>query len=173
MKKLKKAVFLDRDGVVNEDTGWPHRPEQIVFTPGIFDFCLAAAAKGYLLVIVTNQSGVARGYFTEDDVRKLHAWMAGRFREEGVEIAGFYYCPFHPEGTVGEYARESDDRKPGPGMFLKAAEELSIDLSQSVMVGDKQSDRIRHPGITSYILKSRYALSGYDAETLGQIADLL
>src|SRR5271157_5466371 len=145
MPEKKKALFLDRDGIINEDSDYPHKPEQIVFNPFIFQFCRAALAKGYIIVVVTNQAGIAKGKFTEADVQALHQWMGERFAEKGIRVAGFYYCPFHKDGTVASYRQDSDFRKPGPGMFLEAARDLNIDLSTSVMIGDKQSDRIRLP----------------------------
>jgi D-glycero-D-manno-heptose 1,7-bisphosphate phosphatase len=170
---MYKALFLDRDGVVNEDYHYPHKPEHIRFREGIFELCRAAAAKGYMLIIVTNQAGVAKGKFTEEDVRSLHDWMNEQFRREGIEIAGFYFCPFHADGIVEEYRKDSDMRKPKPGMFLQAAKEHGIDLSQSVVLGDKQSDRIECAGLKSIVVKSQYTQSGYDAESLDDIEKLL
>jgi D-glycero-D-manno-heptose 1,7-bisphosphate phosphatase len=168
MPEKKKALFLDRDGIINEDSAYPHRPEHIIFNPAIFDLCRTALGKGYIIVVVTNQAGVAKGKFTEADVRSLHAWMGERFSEKGIPIAGFYYCPFHKDGTVEAYRKDSDCRKPRPGMFIAAAHDLGIDLSKSIMIGDKQSDRIELPGLKSYIVKSRYSGSGFDFETLEQ-----
>ena len=162
----KKALFLDRDGIINEDCEYPHRPEQIVFTPDIFEFCNTALQKGYIIVVMTNQAGVAKGKFTEDDVRALHAWMNDKFLEKGIHLAGFYYCPYHKNGSVETYKRESDCRKPKPGMFLAAARDLNIDLSQSVMIGDKQSDRIELPQLRTFVIKSKYTNDNYDFETL-------
>lgn len=167
-----RALFLDRDGVINEDSGYPWKPEHIVFKQDIFDLCRYAAGKGYLIVVVTNQAGVAKGRFTEADVNSLHAWMGERFREQGVDIAGFYFCPYHKDGSVAEYRRDSEFRKPNPGMILQAVNDLDIDVSQSLMVGDKPSDRIRLESLRSVILRSRYA-DEYDIEGLDQIKDLL
>jgi D-glycero-D-manno-heptose 1,7-bisphosphate phosphatase len=169
----KKALFLDRDGVINVDVKYPHKPEHITFTDGIFDLCRLAQEKEYLLVVVTNQAGVAKGYFTEDDVRKLHAWMAEQFRLKSIEITAFYFCPFHKDGVVEEYCKESDCRKPNPGMLLQAAKEHSINLRKSFIVGDKQSDRIRLPQLRSIILKSSYSGDDYDVESLAEIAQFL
>ena len=166
MTPKNKALFLDRDGVVNEDAAYPYKPEHIVFIHGIFDLCKKAMDKGYCLVIVTNQAGVAKGYFTEEDVVNLHAWMKDRFSEKGIVIAGFYYCPFHKKATVEKYRADSDCRKPKPGMILKAAEELGIDISRSLMVGDKASDRIELPQLRCITIKSNYLPEGYDVEDL-------
>jgi len=94
VSQKKKALFLDRDGVINEDSEYPHKPEHIVFKPAVFDLCRAALEKGYIIVVVTNQAGVAKGRFTEADVQSLHAWMAQRFLEKGIPIAGFITAPF-------------------------------------------------------------------------------
>jgi D-glycero-D-manno-heptose 1,7-bisphosphate phosphatase len=173
MPAKNKAVFLDRDGVINEDVAYPHKPEHIVFKKGIFNFCKRAVAKGYALVVVTNQAGVAKGYFPEDDVIRLHAWMNDKFLEQGITIAGFYYCPFHIKGSVEMYRHDSDCRKPKPGMLLKAAKDLDIDLSRSMMIGDKTSDRIELPELRSIIIKSAYVPDGYDVESLRDVEALL
>jgi len=169
----KKALFLDRDGVINEDTHYPHKPEHIIFKPGIFDFCRAAAARGYILVVVTNQAGVAKGRFTEQDVCALHLWMKRQFADRGIDIAGFYYCPYHKNAAVPEYRRDSDSRKPKPGMFLAAARELGIDLRYSIMVGDKPSDRIELPEMKSYIIKGRGDQTEFDFEKLEDVLSVL
>jgi D-glycero-D-manno-heptose 1,7-bisphosphate phosphatase len=169
----KKALFLDRDGVINEDSEYPHKPEHIVFKPAVFDLCRLALKKGYIIVVVTNQAGVAKGRFTEADVQSLHAWMMQRFLEKGISIAGFYYCPFHKNGIVGQYKKDSDCRKPKPGMFLLAARELDIDLSKSIMVGDKQSDRIELPELKCYVIKSRYSGEKFDFDDLDRVKDVL
>jgi D-glycero-D-manno-heptose 1,7-bisphosphate phosphatase len=168
-----KALFLDRDGIINEDKEYPHKPEHIVFYPAVFELSRAAIEKGYIVVVVTNQAGVAKGYFTENDVRSLHAWMAEQFGVKGITIAGFYYCPFHKNGVTPAYKRESYCRKPKPGMFLNAAKDLDIDLSRSIMIGDKQSDRIELPELKCYIIKSKYVVDNYDFETLEEVKAIL
>jgi D-glycero-D-manno-heptose 1,7-bisphosphate phosphatase len=173
VSQKKKALFLDRDGVINEDSEYPHRPEHIVFKPAVFDLCRAALEKGYVIVVVTNQAGVAKGRFTEADVLSLHAWMGQRFLEKGIPIAGFYYCPFHKNAIVLEYKKDSDCRKPGPGMFLLAASDLDIDLSKSIMVGDKQSDRIQLPELKCYVIKSGYSGDNFDFDDLDKVKDVL
>jgi D-glycero-D-manno-heptose 1,7-bisphosphate phosphatase len=166
MTSKKKALFIDRDGVINEDKGYPYKPEHIVFKDGIFDFLRKAQEKGYLIVVVTNQAGVAKGYFKEEDVDRLHEWMKDKFREQGIAVAGFYYCPFHKDGIVEKYRVDSDCRKPRPGMILRAAGDLDIDISQSLMVGDKMSDRIDYPHLRSLIMKSKYVPEKWDVKDL-------
>jgi D-glycero-D-manno-heptose 1,7-bisphosphate phosphatase len=165
----KKALFIDRDGVINEDHAYPHKPEHIVFKDGIFDLCRKALGKGYLIVVVTNQAGVAKGYFQEEDVDRLHAWMKDKFSRQGIAVSGFYFCPYHKNATVEKYRVDSDCRKPRPGMILKAALDLDIDISQSLMVGDKESDRIDLPQLTSLVIKSDYVPENWDVENLKDI----
>jgi len=136
----KPALFLDRDGVINVDRGYVHRVEDFEFVPGIFDLCRRARALDYLLLVVTNQAGIGRGYYTELDFAHVTNWMLGRFHSEAAPIAAVYFCPFHPEHGVGRYRAESADRKPGPGMLLRARRDFDLDLAESVMIGDKESD---------------------------------
>jgi len=136
----RRALLLDRDGVINVNFGYVHRPEQVVFVDGIFDLVRTAVALDYLIVIVTNQAGIGRGLYTEETFLALMAWMAGRFEEEGGRIDKVYWCPDHPEHGMGPYRRDSWDRKPNPGMIERARDELSLDLSRCVLVGDAASD---------------------------------
>jgi D-glycero-D-manno-heptose 1,7-bisphosphate phosphatase len=168
-----KALFLDRDGIINEDTAYPYKPEHIVFVNGVFDLCRKAIQKGYTIIVVTNQAGVAKGYFTEDDVVRLHQWMSEKFKEQGITISAFYYSPFHPLAKIEQYKKDSNCRKPGPGLILKALEEFDIDLSKSLMVGDKKSDRINIDNLRSVIVKSKYIQDGYDIESIEQVETFL
>jgi len=137
---MRRALFLDRDGIINVDHGYVHRPEQVEFVPGIFALCRQAAARGLLLVVATNQSGIGRGLYTEDDFSALMRWMGGRFEREGAPLHAVEYCPDHPEHGISPYRRENPRRKPGPGMLLDAAAEHGIDLGASLMLGDRASD---------------------------------
>lgn len=136
----ERALFLDRDGVVNREVGYLVRAEDVQFVDGIFSLCKTAKRLGYRLVIVTNQAGIARGFYTEADYHALMQWMRKEFRREGIAFDGIYHCPFHPEHGVGEYKREHEDRKPGAGMLRRAARDLGIELAESVMVGDRCTD---------------------------------
>lgn len=136
----ERALFLDRDGVVNVEIGYLHRIEDVEFVPGIFSLCRTAMRLGYRLVVVTNQAGIARGYYSEADFATLTEWMRGELRVEGVELDAVYYCPYHPEHGIGEYRREHEDRKPGIGMLQRAVREFGVSLADSVMVGDRCSD---------------------------------
>lgn len=137
---MDKALFLDRDGVINVDRGYVHRIEDFEFIDGIFELCATARARGFRLVVVTNQAGIGRGYFSEAEFGRLTAWMLDQFSARGIVIDRVYFCPFHPSAGIGAYRRESNDRKPAPGMILKAQAALNLDLSRSILIGDKVSD---------------------------------
>jgi D-glycero-D-manno-heptose 1,7-bisphosphate phosphatase len=130
---MPPALFLDRDGVVNVDTGYLHRIEECVFVDGVFELARGFAARGFRPVIVTNQSGIGRGYYGETEVRRLMDWMGGRFAAAGAPLAGIYHCPSLPDAG-------DPRRKPAPGMFIEAAAELGLDLARSWSVGDQESD---------------------------------
>ncbi len=136
----EKALFLDRDGVINVDVGYIWRPEDFIFRDGVFDACRQARALGYHLVVVTNQAGIGRGLYSEEEFQHLTDWMCARFADQDVDIARVYHAPTHPEEGIGIYKRESIDRKPGPGMLLKARDALGLDMAASALVGDRESD---------------------------------
>jgi D-glycero-D-manno-heptose 1,7-bisphosphate phosphatase len=136
----ERALFLDRDGVVNEEVGYLHQADEVRFVDGIFSLCRTAAALGYRLIVVTNQAGIARGYYSEADFELLMEFMRQELRTQGVELDAVYYCPFHPEHGVGKYKQEHEDRKPGTGMLRRGAREFGVELSESVLVGDRCSD---------------------------------
>lgn len=135
-----RALFLDRDGIVNEEVGYLHRPEDVRWVTGIVPLCLTAQSLGYKLVVVTNQSGIARGLYSEQQFQSLMTWMRAELAQHGITLDAVYHCPYHPEHGVGEYKREHEDRKPSPGMLLRAARDLHLELAQSVLVGDRCSD---------------------------------
>lgn len=136
------ALFLDRDGVINIDHAYIHQKQAFDFIDGIFELVSTAKKLSYLVVIVTNQAGIGRGYYSEADFHLLMSWVEEQFNANNGQIDGIYFCPDHPEHGLGNYRNQSDFRKPGPGMLLQAALELNIDLSQSIMVGDKDSDML-------------------------------
>ncbi len=135
-----RAFFLDRDGVINVDKGYVWRIGEFEFLPGIFSLCRTAQDVGLVPIVVTNQAGIGRGHYSEHDFQMLNEWMLAEFRARGIRVGRVYHCPYHPEAGVGEYRRESFDRKPNPGMILRAKEDFGLDLSRSVLVGDKDSD---------------------------------
>lgn len=139
---VKPAVFLDRDGVINVDHGYVHDEHDFEFVEGVFEATKMLKEMGYLLVLVTNQSGIARGIFSEDRFLSLTQWMDWNFIDHDVEFDGIYYCPHHPIHGVGKYKEDCDCRKPKPGMFISARDFLNIDMARSVMVGDKAEDLI-------------------------------
>ena len=136
----QRALFLDRDGVINYEVGYLHRTEDVRFVDGIFSLCGTAQSLGYALVVVTNQSGIARGLYTPADFETLMRWMSDQFAERGITLTAVYHCPYHPIHGIGEHQRESEDRKPSPGMLLRAARDYDLDLTQSILIGDRCSD---------------------------------
>ncbi len=138
--KRSPAVFLDRDGVVNVDTGYVHSPEEFEFVRGAPEAIRRLNEAGYLVVVVTNQSGIGRGTFTEDDFDALTSWIDGRLAAAGARIDATYHCPHHPTEGRGEHRVECECRKPAPGMFLRAIREMGIDPSASLAIGDKPRD---------------------------------
>lgn len=136
----KKALFLDRDGVINVDYGYVCSAERTVFIDGIFDLCRAAESRGFIIVIVTNQAGIARGYYSEEEFYAYMAWMSAEFAKCGVSLSRVYHCPHHPSEGVGQYRVDCDCRKPMPGMILRAVADEAIDLTASAFIGDKMSD---------------------------------
>lgn len=137
---MQMALFLDRDGIINVDKDYVYRVEDFEFINGIFELAAAARHQGYLIVVITNQSGIGRGLYTEEDFNHLTRWMTAEFAKREIAIAGVYYCPFHPQAGTGIYKRDSFDRKPNPGMILRARDELDLDLANSALIGDKLSD---------------------------------
>ncbi|MDP2330661.1 MAG: HAD-IIIA family hydrolase [Reyranella sp.] len=136
----RPAVFLDRDGVLNHDDNYVHRPDQVRWTDGAIEAVRWLNDAGHYVFVVTNQAGVARGLYGEEDVLRLHGWMQSELRRVGAHIDGFEYCPYHPEGTVEAYRRVSEFRKPGPGMILKLKQAWAIDEARSFLIGDRESD---------------------------------
>ena len=138
-KPLNKALFLDRDGVINEDVAYLHNKKDCHFIPGIFDFCKKYKKQRYKLIVVTNQAGIAKGKFSKTDYENVRDFIHNEFKKQGCALDGEYYCPYHKDGNP-PYNRPSFYRKPNPGMILLAAKEHSIDLAKSVLIGDNEND---------------------------------
>ena len=136
----RPALFLDRDGVINIDHAYVCKKENFEFVDGIFDLCKRAIKLGCRIFVITNQAGIGRGYYSEQDFLSLTDWMCEAFKSHGVLIDKVYFCPFHPEHGVGQYKQDSFYRKPNPGMILQAAKEFDVDLEKSFLVGDKETD---------------------------------
>ena len=137
---MKRAVLLDRDGTLIEEAGYLDSLERLVFYPYTVDAVRLLNQAGFVVVVVTNQSGVARGIVDERFVREAHDYIAARLADGGARVDAFYYCPHHPEGVRPEYRMMCDCRKPAPGLLHRAAKDLDIDLRQSFVVGDKGHD---------------------------------
>jgi D-glycero-D-manno-heptose 1,7-bisphosphate phosphatase len=137
---LNPALILDRDGVINYDYGYVHTREKFDFIEGIFEVARYAYEQKHKLIIITNQSGIGRGYYNEKDFHLLTGWMCQQFLNAGAPIDRVYFSPCHPTDGVGPYAKDDYFRKPHPGMILQAQKDFSIDLTRSVLVGDKVTD---------------------------------
>lgn len=174
---LRKAAFLDRDGVINQDKAYVHRWEDFEFVPGAIEGMRRLQAAGYALVVVTNQSGLARGYYTEAQYQQLTTTLQGELARQGVRLEGVYHCPHHPLGSVPELAIDCDCRKPAPGLLLQASRELGLAPGESLLIGDKPSDieAARAAGVgRAYLVTSDNPESGTDPATAdGHFASLL
>ena len=157
---MNGVVFLDRDGVINADIGYLWRREDFVWIPGAPAAIRLFNERGRPVVVVTNQSGVARGYYTEQDVESLHRWMNAELNRQGARIDAVYFCPHHPDGAIPEYTRVCDCRKPQPGMLLQAMEDWRADPAKSVLIGDKESDvaAAAAAGIRGYLFDGKNLL---------------
>lgn len=155
MSTKPKAAFFDRDGVINRDVGYLYRIEDLRFLEGAREALAYLAGLGYKIIIVTNQSGIARGYYTVADMEKLHAYMIREIEAAGGRVDRIYYCPHHKEGKVREYAIDCQCRKPKPGMVLRALEEFDLDVSKSFLIGDSVRDieAAESAGIKGFLFK--------------------
>ena len=149
-----RAVFLDRDGTLIHDPGYLAHPDGVRLFDEVGDALRALAQAGFALVVCTNQSGIARGRYDEEAYRRVAKRLDDLLAVEGVRLAATYFCPFHPEGTVAAYARDHEDRKPSPGMWLRAAADLGIDLAASYSIGDGERDAVagKRAGTTAVLL---------------------
>ena len=135
-----RALFLDRDGVINVNHGYVHRAEDFIFLDSIFDVARAAHANRYKIVVITNQAGIARGFYSEEQFHALTDWMCGQFATQDAPLDKVYFSPYHPTAGIGEYRKDDVSRKPHPGMILQAQHELNLDLVNSILIGDQPSD---------------------------------
>jgi D-glycero-D-manno-heptose 1,7-bisphosphate phosphatase len=167
---LPKALFLDRDGVVNVEKNYLHKIDDFELMDGIIEVCQHYAALGYLIIIVTNQSGISRGYYTEEDFKHLSEWMIEHFKSLGVVITHIYHCPHH-ENIDGVCVC----RKPEPGMFLEAQKDFDIDMKNSVMIGDNERDiqAAVRAGVTTNILLSAEATESNANKVVRSLKELL
>ena len=164
----RRALFLDRDGVLNVDHGWVGSRDRWEWVPGALDAIRLATDRGWHVFVVTNQSGIARGYYAETDVLALHAWVADQARAAGGTLDDFRYCAYHPEATLPEYRRVSDRRKPAPGMILDLLHAWEVEPSHAVLVGDQQSDleAASAAGVAAHLFRPQ-------GETLDQVVGRL
>lgn len=168
---LRKAVFLDRDGVINVDKGYVYKIEDFEFIDGSVEAMKKLKRSGYSLIVVTNQSGIGRGYYTEDDVQNLHSFINRELSKEGFQIDDFFYCPHHPYEALNDYKKKCECRKPGTLMLEKAIKKYNIDVNKSYMIGDRISD-IKcglKLGLASYLI--RQYKKEYNREELTMIGN--
>jgi len=158
MEEKNRAVFVDRDGTLNEEVGYLSRMDQLKIFPRAVEAIRLVNARGMKAVVISNQSGIARGYFTEDFVRSVHDRINQLLGAEGARIDGFYVCPHHPVHGSGIYKRDCDCRKPKPGLLLQAAAEMNIDLARSYMIGDmlKDIEAGKKAGARGILVKTGY-----------------
>lgn len=138
--EMEKVIFLDRDGTLNEEVHYLHRCEDLKLLAGVPEALRMLSEAGYKLVVLTNQAGVARGYYSEEDVLRLHAYMNEILKTHGVQIDAFFYCPHHPEHGIGAYKKVCHCRKPETGMFEQAEAQFCVEKAHSWMIGDKLID---------------------------------
>ena len=169
-----KAAFIDRDGVINEERAFVYRTEDFVFIPGAVAALRELQAAGYLLVVITNQSGIARGLYAEEDYLRLTAYMREQLAAAGVSLAAVYHCPHLSDATVARYRVECDCRKPLPGMLTRAMAELNIDARESILIGDRGSDLAagRAAGVgRCFLVRSGNALGPQDIAAADGVYD--
>ena len=152
---MRKALFLDRDGVINKEKNYIYKIEDFEFIDGVFEICRAFQEKGYLIIIITNQAGIARGKYTEEDYQILTNWMIKEFEKENIYIEKVYHCPHHPD-----FSGACHCRKPAPGMLEEAKVEFDIDMASSILIGDKESDI--EAGLQAGIETNILVRSGHD-----------
>ena len=158
MKLKNKALFLDRDGVINKNFGYVFSMKNFIWLKNVKKAIKYAYTKKYLIIVVTNQSGVARGLYSENDIKKLHNEINEQLKKINCKIHDFFYCPYHPKYGNKKYKKDSFLRKPNPGMMLKAIKKWNIDQDKSLMIGDKKIDMIASKKAGLRFIKKRYNL---------------
>lgn len=156
---MNKACFLDRDGVINEEVNYLHEPEKVVLISGIAEGIKLLKSHGYKCIVVTNQAGVAKGYFPESDIALVHDRVQELLQAEGTALDGFYYCPHH-----GDFTGECGCRKPAPGMILQGVKDFDVDVNQSFLIGDRMSDI--NAGHNAKLQKVYLTMTGYGKEVV-------
>ncbi|MCK4665471.1 D-glycero-beta-D-manno-heptose 1,7-bisphosphate 7-phosphatase [Candidatus Dependentiae bacterium] len=156
--KKRPAIFLDRDGTINEERGYINHPTRLILQPGAIEAVKLINDMGFLAIIITNQAGIARGYYTLDTLNKIHNKLIGEMKDGGAKIDALYFCPHHPDGVIEKYAIRCECRKPKPGMINKALEEFQIDMDNSFMIGDRYKDVLFGNKLN---LKTILVLTGY------------
>jgi D-glycero-D-manno-heptose 1,7-bisphosphate phosphatase len=169
-----RALFLDRDGVINADHGYVHQIRDFEFIPGIFDLARAAIKQGYKIIVITNQAGIGRGLYSLAQFDELTAWMCQQFAEQGAPLAKVYFSPYHPTEGLGIFRKDDISRKPHPGMILEAQGDFDLDLASSVLVGDKTSDMAAGiaAGVGQNLLFSGQAPESWSGGAFQRIASL-
>jgi D-glycero-D-manno-heptose 1,7-bisphosphate phosphatase len=171
----RPAVFLDRDGTLIEDVGYLSKPEQIRLLPGVPEALRKLREAGFLLIVTTNQSAIARGWLTEGKLHAVHESLNSRLRRVGAQLDAFYYCPHLPDGQIEQYAQRCDCRKPGDGMLRRAAREWRISLADSYAVGDSRRDveAGRRAGCFAVLLDREAVAADACARDLAEAADII
>ncbi|MCQ8211985.1 D-glycero-beta-D-manno-heptose 1,7-bisphosphate 7-phosphatase [Cetobacterium somerae] len=165
---MRKVIFLDRDGTINIEKSYLHKWEDFEFEKNAIEGLKKLKKLGYEFIVVTNQSGIGRGYYTEDDLIALNNEMMKKLKEYGIEILECFYCPHHKEKGIGKYKVDCDCRKPSPGMLLEGIKKYNVDINNSYMIGDKKGDL--EAGEKAG-LKSILVLTGYGKNTVKDIED--
>lgn len=164
---MKKCIFLDRDGTINVEKNYLYKIEDFEFEKEVKEGLKKLQDLGYILIVVTNQSGIARGFYTEKDLEKLNLYIKSELKKENIDILEFYYCPHHNEKGVGKYKVECNCRKPKSGMLEKAISDYNIDRDSSFIIGDNISDLLagKNAGVTGILVKTGYGLNNIEEAT--------
>ena len=166
----RPVIFLDRDGTINEEVNYLHRPEDLKILPGAAEAISRFNQAGFLVIVITNQAGIGRGYYTQQDMENLNEYMNQVLAEQDAHIDGFYFCPHHPEHGIGEYKKDCDCRKPGIGMFRQAEQDFSIEKAHSYMIGDKLIDTQagHNYGVSSILVGTGFGKELFETQCQGR-----